>query len=205
MTRRTLAVVSAGLGQPSSTRMLADRLAGAVRDDLSERAIPVETTVVEVREHAHDIVNHTLTGFPPAALAPALEAVTAADGLIAVTPVFHASASGLFKAFFDVLPDDSLADQPVLVGATGGTPRHSLALEHALRPMFTYLRAAVVPTSVFAAGEDWSGGGVDGALRQRIVRAAGELAREMTRREAREGGADPFALPGDFEELLSGE
>ncbi|MEU5785782.1 FMN reductase [Micromonospora lupini] len=204
MTRRTLAVVSAGLSQPSSTRLLADQLAGATRDELVRRGAEVELRVVDLREYAHDIMNNMLTGFPPTALREAIDAVTGADGIIAVTPIFNASYNGLFKSFFDVLEAESLVDRPVLIGATGGTARHSLALEHALRPMFSYLRAVVVPTSVFAAPEDWSGGTVDGALRGRIRRAAGELADQVERRLPASGPADPFALTTDFLQMLGG-
>ncbi|TYB38450.1 NADPH-dependent FMN reductase [Micromonospora sp. AP08] len=204
MTRRTLAVVSAGLGQPSSTRLLADQLAAAARDELVRRGAEVEIRTVELREHAHDVVNHMLTGFPPAALRAALDAVAGADGLIAVTPVFNASYSGLFKSFFDVVEKDALADRPVLIGATGGTARHSLALEHAVRPMFAYLRAVVMPTAVFAAPEDWAGDGDDSALRARIRRAGIELAEQVDRRPAATKPADPFALTTSFEDLLAG-
>ncbi|MEU2613228.1 FMN reductase [Micromonospora sp. NPDC007271] len=204
MTRRTLAVVSAGLGQPSSTRLLADQLAAAARDELVRRGAEVEIRPVELREHAHDVVNHLLTGFPSAALREALDTVASADGLVAVTPIFNASYNGLFKSFFDVVDRDALADRPVLVGATGGTARHSLALEHAVRPMFAYLRAVVVPTAVFAAPEDWSGEGVGGALRGRIRRAGTELAEQVDRRPAAAGPADPFALTTSFEDLLAG-
>ncbi|SBT40191.1 FMN reductase [Micromonospora narathiwatensis] len=204
MTRRTLAVVSAGLGQPSSTRLLADQLATAARDELVRRGAEVEIRPVELREHAHDVVNHLLTGFPSAALREALDTVASADGLVAVTPIFNASYNGLFKSFFDVVEKDALADRPVLIGATGGTARHSLALEHAVRPMFAYLRAVVVPTAVFAAPEDWSGDGVEGALRARIRRAGGELAEQVDRRPTAPGPADPFALTTSFEDLLAG-
>ena len=81
--------------------------------------------------------------------------MSAADALIAVSPIFSGSYSGLFKTFFDVLEPETLAGKPVLIGATGGTARHSLALEHALRPLFSYLHAVVVPTAVYAAPEDW--------------------------------------------------
>lgn len=201
MSQRTLVVVTAGLNQPSATRLLADQLAGASRTALAEPGTSVETTVVEVRELAHDVVNHTLTGFPSPALTPAIEAVTSADALIAVTPVFNASYSGLFKSFFDVLPEGALAGQPVLIGATGGTARHSLALEHAMRPLFTYLRAVVMPTSVFAAPEDWAGAAAEGALRTRIARAAAELA-EAVRVRGPKQSPDPFANPPNFEDLL---
>ncbi|MEU4778581.1 FMN reductase [Micromonospora sp. NPDC023633] len=204
MTRRTLAVVSAGLGRPSSTRLLADQLAAATRDELARRGDDVDVRPVELREHAHDIVNHLLTGFPSPALREVLDTVTGADGLIAVTPIFHASYNGLFKSFFDLVGSGALADRPVLAGATGGTARHSLALEHAVRPMFAHLRSVVVPTAVFAAPEDWSAGAADGALRARIVRAGGELAEQVHRRPPSTGPADPFALTTSFDELLGG-
>ncbi|WP_328348387.1 FMN reductase [Micromonospora sp. NBC_00421] len=204
MTRRTLAVVSAGLSQPSSTRLLADQLAAAARDELVRRGDEVELRVVELRDHAHDVVNNLLTGFPSTELRAALDAVTGADGIVAVTPIFNASYNGLFKSFFDVVDAQALVDRPVLIGATGGTARHSLALEHAVRPMFGYLRAVVLPTSVFAAPEDWSGGTADGALRGRIRRAGLELAAQVDRRPPATGPADPFALTTDFAELLGG-
>ncbi|GIJ10142.1 FMN reductase [Micromonospora andamanensis] len=205
MTTRTIAVVSAGLSQPSSTRLLADQLAAATRDELVRHGEQVALRPVELREHAHDIVNHLLTGFPSEPLKQVLDEVTAADGLIAVSPIFNASYNGLFKSFFDLLDADTLGGRAVLIGATGGTARHSLALEHALRPMFTYLRAVVAPTAVFAAPEDWSGGAVDGALSARIGRAGRELA-ELVRRSAPSSGpADPFALTTSFDQLLRGQ
>ncbi|MET8561172.1 CE1759 family FMN reductase [Streptomyces flaveolus] len=164
-------VVSAGLGVPSSTRLLADRLAAAVN-----RTTPVDIEVVELRDLAVEIAHNFTNGFAGKALAAAQAAVTGADGLIVVTPVFSASYSGLFKSFFDVLDKDALAGKPVLIGATGGTGRHSLVLEHALRPLFAYLRAVVVPTGVYAASEDWGAQG----LAERIERAAAELAALMT-------------------------
>ncbi|MYT24218.1 oxidoreductase, partial [Streptomyces sp. SID7760] len=95
----------------------------------------VEITVVELRQLAVDIAKHLVAGFPPPALRAALDTVTAADGLIVVTPVFNASYSGLFKSFFDVVERGALEGTPVIVAATGGTARHSLALEHAVRPL----------------------------------------------------------------------
>ncbi|MGW3328426.1 CE1759 family FMN reductase [Streptomyces virginiae] len=166
-----IVVVPAGLGSPSSTRLLADRLAAATLDH-----VDAETEVVELRELATEIAQHLVTGFPPARLAAALDAVAAADGLIAVTPVFAASYSGLFKSFFDLIDKDALTGTPVLVGATGGTARHSLVTEHAMRPLFTHLRAPVMPTAVYAASQDWGEQG----LARRITRAGTELAHAMS-------------------------
>ncbi|MFF3987308.1 FMN reductase [Streptomyces sp. NPDC001601] len=185
-----LVVVSAGLSVPSSTRLLADRLAAAVG---RQAETPVEVEVVELRDLAVEIAHNFTNGFPGRKLAAAQEAVTGADGVIAVTPVFTASYSGLFKSFFDVLDKDALAGKPVLIAATGGTARHSLVLEHALRPMFAYLRAVVVPTGVYAASEDW---GAEG-LEDRVERAAGELAGLMQglRRSVPEQAGEPGELP----------
>ncbi|MBS2965736.1 FMN reductase [Actinocrinis puniceicyclus] len=186
-----LTVVTAGLTVPSSSRLLADRLAEAVRRDLAEGGREVRVGVVELRDLAVEVANNLVTGFPSPRLAAAVREVTAADGLIAVTPVFSASYSGLFKSFFDVIEPEALAGLPVLVAATGGTARHSLVLEHALRPLFAYLHAIAVPTAVYAASEDW-GGGADPfarSLHDRIARAAGELAELMGVRPARQGAS----------------
>ena len=193
MTKK-LVIVSAGLSQPSSTRLLADRLTQSV-----QAREEVEVTVIELRDLAHDITNNLLTGFPAPKLASAIEALTAADGAIFVTPIFTTSYSGLFKSFIDVLDPDALAGLPVLIAATGGTERHSLALDYAIRPLFAYLHAVVVPTAVYAASSDW--GSVDaasGGLPERIDRAAGELA-TLVRVSDRSGRVrDPFALPAGF-------
>ncbi|GAA3480428.1 FMN reductase [Streptomyces yanii] len=191
-----LTVVSAGLSTPSSTRLLADRLAESARDGLTARGHEASTEVVELRELAGDIANHLVTGFPPPRLSAAIDAVTAADGLIVVTPVFTASYSGLFKSFFDLIDPDALTGKPVLVAATGGTARHSLVLEHALRPLFAYLRAVVAPTAVYAASEDWGSGGdeyTDG-LPARVRRAGTELAALMAARPVGEGPEDDVTI-----------
>jgi FMN reductase len=202
---RRLVVVAAGLSQPSSTRLLADRLGESVVRQLREADVEIDVQIIELRERAQDLANNLLTGFPSPSLRNCVEAVVTADGLVAVSPIFNASFSGLFKTFFDVLELDSLSGMPVLIAATGGSPRHSLALEHALRPLFAYLSAAVVPTAVFAATGDWGeeGGGerVHVALADRINRAAGELARAIASNPPRTA-TDPFANPVSFESLL---
>ncbi|MEU0738493.1 CE1759 family FMN reductase [Streptomyces sp. NPDC006134] len=199
-----LVVVSAGLGVPSSTRLLGDRLAAAVAGRAS-----AEVRVVEVRDLAVEIAHNFTSGFPGRNLSAAFDEVAAADGLIVVTPVVpearldvaSASYSGLFKSFFDTLSvhdEDALAGKPVLIAATGGTARHSLVLDHALRPLFAHLKAVVVPTGVYAASEDWGAGGLDG----RIERAAGELAALMRGTAAEHAaGRAPEVVP--FEERLA--
>lgn len=171
---RHIAVVSAGLSVPSSTRILADQLATAVEARLFQRGEDVRVHVIELREHARALADNLVTGFAGGELAATLDSVAAADAVIAVTPVFSASYSGLFKTFFDVLEPGVLEGKPVLMGATAGTARHSLVLDHALRPLFSYLKATPVPTGVFAASEDF-GSNADGRLAARVDRAAAEL------------------------------
>lgn len=197
---KKIAVIAAGLGQPSSTRLLADRLTQATVTGLRERGVEAEVTVVELRDLAHDITNNLLTGFPSTKLDDAITAVTGADGLIAVTPIFTTSYSGLFKSFIDILDPQSLTDLPVLLGATGGTDRHSLAIDYAMRPLFTYLHAVAVPTGVYAASADWGSGGENesSTLPARITRAAAELAALAAVSDRSDRMIDPFALPEGF-------
>ncbi len=196
-TYRILAV-SAGLSTPSSTRMLTDQLtretAAALGKDGSE--ILVET--VELREHAHDLTDALLTRFPSERLAMVIEQVRAADAVIAVTPIFNLGPAGLFKLFFDALDIELWKGRPMLLGATAGTARHSLAIDYAIRPMFGYLKADLVPTSVFAAsadfGADTEGQADEQPLAVRVRRAAGELA---TMLRSRHGAAvDGAAVAG---------
>lgn len=200
MTSRII-VITAGLRQPSSSRLLADRLTAATEELIAD----ADVTVVELREYARDLTNHLLTGFPSSRLSELINDVATADALIAVSPIFSGSYSGLFKTFFDVLPPGTLTAKPVLIGASGGTARHSLVLEHALRPLFSYLQAVVVPTGVYAAPEDW---GTDAQLGSRISRAATELAALLTVRVQPSpiptDDDDPSDHGVDFEQLLAG-
>jgi FMN reductase len=203
-----LVVVSAGLRQPSSTRMLADRLAASAERALDNHGRAAQVRVIELRELATEIANNLVTGFPNETLSDALKAVETADALIVVSPIFSASYSGLFKSFFDLIDPEALGGTPVLIAATGGSARHSLALEHALRPLFSYLHATVVPTAVYAATEDWgaSSGTESADLGGRVDRAAAELAALLTlgvARQRRQPPADDHDDVVPFEQLLA--
>lgn len=206
----TIAVVSAGVREPSSTRLLADRLGAAAVASLASRGVEARTVVVDVRLLAQDLTTMLLTGVASPALTDALRTVTHADGLVAVSPIYSGAYNGLFKTFFDVVEKDALADMPVLLGATAGTARHSLAIEHALRPLFAYLGAVTAPTGVFAATDDF---GHSAAVRpdddvaplaDRIAQGGAELARLVAAGERRPP-ADPLALTDSFEDLLRGQ
>lgn len=192
---KRIAVISAGLSQPSSTRMLADRIAAATVARLEADGEEVEVFAHDLRDVAPDIMNAMLTGFPSAKLEAVIDDVTSADGLIAVTPILTTSYSGLFKSFFDVVDNAALVGMPTLIAASAGTARHSLALDYAMRPMFNYLKAHVVPTGVFAATSDWGDQGDSvRTLPDRIEQAAAELAPLVAASTRSEQPRDPFGF-----------
>ena len=169
--RFRLAVVSAGTSDPSSTRLLADRIADRTVALAARDGHDVTVSVIELRELAADVSTALVSQLIRPKLREAITVLSEADGLVVSTPVYKAGPSGLFTSFFDVLDNDLLIAKPVVLAATAGTARHALVADDQMRPLFAYLRAMTAPTSLFAAPEDWA----DPALNQRIDRAAREL------------------------------
>jgi FMN reductase len=194
-------VISAGLGSPSATQLLGDRLAKSARRVLEESVDRVEIEHIELREIASDLANLMVTRVPSPRLVEVMDAVTHATGVVAVTPVMNSSYSGLFKMFFDALDQGAMKGRPVLMAATGGTARHSLMIENAMLPMFFYLKAVPSPMGVFAATEDW--GSADSGLSKRIEDAAAAFAELLLEHPASEH-IDEFSSMVDFETLLRG-
>jgi FMN reductase len=164
-------VVSAGTGDPSSTRLLADRTAERAAALAAGHGNTVTVSAIELREISGDISTALVSQLIKPRLQQAVTALGEADGIIVSTPVYKAGPSGLFTSFFDVLDNDLLIGKPVVLAATAGTARHALVADDQMRPLFAYLRTMTVPTSLFAAPEDWG----DPALNQRVDRAAREL------------------------------
>lgn len=203
METRRITVLSAGLGVPSSSRLLADQLAASAERQLAAAGYAVTVDVLELRDLAVEIANNFVTGYAAPRLAEAIAGVEASDGIIAVSPVFSASYSGLFKSFIDVLDPKSLEGKAVLLGATAGTDRHQMVLDFAMRPLFTYLRTRTAATAVFAGPQDWGSAGDGGTpLSARIDRAAGEFSRLLEGAQPRSRQAPLESLP--FEQLLAG-
>jgi FMN reductase len=166
-----IVVVNAGTGDPSSTRLLADRAAARVQALAARRGFEVTVSVIDLRELAGEISTALVSQLIGPKLTKAVAALGESDGIIAAAPVYKAGVSGLFTSFFHILDNDLLIAKPVIVGATAGTARHALVVDEQLRPLFAYLRTMTVPTSLFASTEDWS----DTALNKRIDRAAVEF------------------------------
>jgi FMN reductase len=122
----------------------------------------------------------------------AIRAIEEADMLIAGSPVYRGSYTGIFKHLFDLVDQYALVDMPVLLIATGGSERHSLVLEHQMRPLFAFFQAHTLPVSIYASSGDF----IDTTLYNppilgRIDRAA-DIAAEMIRAERHHHPA-PFA------------
>ena len=167
---------SAGVSDPSSTRLLTERLLSRVAADLRASDVEVRTRMIDLAPLAGDIATALTAGFPGAALREVTGELADADAVIAATPVYKAGISGLFKAFVDILDNDLLVAKPVLLAGTAGTARHAMVVDDQMRPLFAFMRTLTVPTSVFAAPEDWA----DPALGRRIARASTELVRMIT-------------------------
>jgi FMN reductase len=87
----------------------------------------------------------------------AIAAVETADLVIAATPVFRGSYTGLFKHFFDLVDQYALAAKPVMLVATGGSERHALVIDFALRPLFGYFQAWSAPMGIYLSSGDFDG------------------------------------------------
>lgn len=201
MTAPTVVVISAGVATPSSSQLLAERLAQASQRVLATAGSPVEVRHIELRTLASDLAHQLVSHVPSQALADAYAAVGSAVGVIVVTPVFNASYSGLFKLFFDLLEEGTMAARPVLLAATGGTARHSLVIDTAMLPLFHYLKATIAPLGVFAATGDW--GDPSGHLGARIDAAARAFAELVVQRPGTEA-SDEFGAGINFADLLKG-
>ena len=171
-TPRSLVIINAGVSDPSSTRLLADRIAQKTIDTLREAGLAATVRSIDLGPLAADIAQGLVSGMPSEKVQAVIEQLARADAVIAATPVYKAGISGLFKSFADLIDNDLLIAMPVILAATGGSARHAMVVDDHLRPLFAFLRAMPVPTSLYAAPEDW--GSTD--LGKRIARAAGELA-----------------------------
>lgn len=157
-----------GFGYPSSTRELAELITSAIGEETA-----AEVTFIELRDIAPYLADATMLGFPSVELQEALDEVANADLVVAASAVFRGSYSGLFKAFFDLVDPVAMHGKTIILAATGGSFRHQLVIDHALRPLFSYFGSVIVPTAIYSTAEDWlPGGQASEELSMRAQRAA---------------------------------
>ena len=125
----------------------------------------------------------------------ALAKVAGADIVVASTPVYRATYTGLLKVFFDLFAQRALVGKVGLAIATGGAPGHQLVLDHGLRPLFASVGAIVVPTGVYAVDAEFDGGVPHAAVLERIERAVAESVLLTERSQVRNTAVSLAASP----------
>ncbi|KRA23931.1 hypothetical protein ASD65_05470 [Microbacterium sp. Root61] len=160
--------VSGSLSAPSRTTALVAALIEALADRSD-----IDARIIELTDIGPDLAGALRREDLSPRVEDALLAIESADLIIAASPVYRASFTGLFKHLFDFVGQYSLVGKPVLVAATGGGERHALILEHQLRPLFGFFQALTLPLGVYASDAAFEGYTVtDPALLARIDEAA---------------------------------
>ena len=162
MSNRTVVGFSGNVTRPSKTRTFVDHVVGAIaaRSGLSASVFDVEDVgpSLAAARWSRDL--------DPGAAA-ILRAIVEADVLVVGSPTYKGSYTGLFKHFFDLVDPAALRGKPVVLTATGGGDRHSLIVEHQLRPLFGFFEAFVLPTAIYASERDFA----DGTLSSEVIQA----------------------------------
>jgi FMN reductase len=131
-------------------------LADLVTDHLG-RLLPIELHRIDVYALGHGLTDATTRDQVSPEVEAELAAVESADVIVAATPVYRASYSGIFKHFFDLIDQYGITNTPVILVATGGSDRHALVVEHALRPLFGFFQADTLPVGYYANAGDFDG------------------------------------------------
>ncbi len=164
-----MAVTAVGVsGSPSATsksRVLVEYALGR----LAERGVATE--LVDLASLPADALLGRGSAPPVTA---ALEAAARSRIVIAGTPVYRATYSGLLKLFFDLLPQDGLAGKVGVPIVTGHAAAHALSLDHGMRPLFASLGATVVAGGVYAISAQFQDGRPSAELLGAVDRAVGE-------------------------------
>ncbi len=191
-----IVAITAGMGTPSTARSLSEIITKKIKEKYENRDGEAIVVIHELREHAIGITNAMTGGFSNPDLQKVINDVDDADILVAITPVYKTSMSGLFKSFFDILDENILEDKTVILGATGGSDRHSLVIDYAMRPVFSYMRARVMHTGIYASPGDWG----DTGFTRRVEQVADEA---LSNGQATFGRKTESMKTMDFEDLLA--
>ena len=177
-----ITALTASLSESSTSHRLAQRILDAAAELATETAAAdpqatalIETEIINLREFSHQLVDSMLTGVPSDELDEVYAKLRTADAVVLAAPVYNAAPIGLLTMFLQLFPEAGLRGIPVLLASTGGTARHSLATDHHIRPLIAYLKGLALPTTVFAATDDWGLPEEQTGMRRRIQAAVEEL------------------------------
>ena len=157
MSTLNVVTINGSLNKESKTGALLNLVVETVMEKARDAFLDVEATPIELRTLRLDLAQAMTEDDLSDAVRQAIDAMTRADLVIVGTPIYKASYAGLFKQFFDVVDRYALANTPVLLTATGGSDRHALAIDTALRPLFAYFQAHVAPVGIYASAGDFAG------------------------------------------------
>ena len=183
MTGLSIVGVSGSVTRPSRTTALVQ----AVLDRIEARS-GISTKLIELVDSAPHLFT-ALTWNKLAGEAKALvKTVEQADLLIVGTPVYRASYTGALKHLFDLVHYAAFVSKPVMLTATGGSHLHGLVTEHQLRPLFGFLNALTLPTTIYAVESDFLDYRVSSQkILDRVDRAIVEALTQLDRQGASDG------------------
>ena len=162
--------ISGSVSRPSRTAALVRHIL-----DRIEKRGGVQSRLIELADAAPVLFAELVPAKLGSAARTIIEAVEHADLLVAATPVYRGSYTGAFKHLFDLVDHQAFAGKPVVLAATGGTHLHGLVTEHELRPLFGFLNALTLPTTIYAVESDFADHRLaDANVRARIERVVSE-------------------------------
>jgi FMN reductase len=171
MSRPVVVALSGSLRRPSRTRTLVEAVGAEVA-----RSRPIALRVADLVDAGPGLGAALSRNELSGAAAELVGAIEGADALIVGSPVYKGAYTGLFKHLFDLIEPEALAGKAVVLTATGGGPRHTLVVEHSLRPLFGFFTALTVPTAVYASDQDF----LDGCLvNAGVIGRLGDAARQL--------------------------
>jgi FMN reductase len=149
--RLKVVAVCGSVQRPSRTLVLLHEVLARL-----EQRLPIQVRVLELTELGPEFAGVLRRDALPDVVQQALGEIEQADLLIAASPVYRASYTGLFKHLFDFVHHLALRDTPVLLAATGGSERHALVIDHQLRPLFGFFQAHSLPIGLYASEADFT-------------------------------------------------
>jgi len=173
MSKKLVVGISGNLTRPSKTKAFVTQIAGEAAG-----RIGATSAIYDIEDLGPSLPSARRISDLDAAARAIVEQLTGADVLVAGSPTFKGSYTGLFKHLFDLLDPSSLRGKPVILAATGGGERHSLIVEHQLRPLFGFFEALTMPTAIYASDKDFANGAlVSEAIHGRARQAVAEVSR----------------------------
>ncbi|WP_192181518.1 FMN reductase [Mesorhizobium amorphae] len=173
MSKKLVVGVSGNLTRPSKTKAFISHIVG----DIAGRT-NAASSVFDIEDLGPSFAQARRVGDLDPAARNLVEQLLGADIVVVGSPTFKGSYTGLFKHFFDLLDPSSLRGKPVILAATGGGERHSLIVEHQLRPLFGFFEALTMPTAIYASDKDFANGQlVSEAIQARARQAVAEACR----------------------------